>query len=310
MLFSVVIPTYNRAHLLPQALESVFAQEEKDFEILIVDDGSTDDTEAVLARYEGRVRVFRQKNSGPAVARNLGIENARGDYVAFLDSDDVWFPWTLAVHRSVIEKHGTPTIIEGTHVEFSTEDGPPALAEILPVEYPAPDYLASPRGGLWPSGVAIRTEALRAVGGFPTHAFNAEDSDLWLRLGTRPGFVHVSAPPAFAYRRHAESAVGSLRKTCDGTIWMIGRERDGVYPGGASRRLDRLRILTIHTRPLSVSCARRGLMREAFDIYRRTLGWNLRLCRFRYLIVLPCLALWHGLGAAEAAAPKPSGKKS
>jgi glycosyltransferase involved in cell wall biosynthesis len=295
MLFSVVIPTYNRAHLLPQALESVFAQEEKDFEILVVDDGSTDDTEAVLARYEGRVRVLRQKNSGPAAARNLGIENARGDYVAFLDSDDVWFPWTLSNHRSVIERHGSPTIIEGNHIEFSTEDGPPLLAKAPPVERAARDYLASPRGGLWPSGVVIRTEALRSVGGFPTHAFNAEDSDLWLRLGTRPGFIHVSAPPAFAYRRHAESAVGSIRNTCDGTIWMIQREREGVYPGGASRRRDRLRILTNHTRPLSVTCARRGMMREAFDIYWRTLDWNIRLGRLRYLVVLPCLALWHGL---------------
>jgi glycosyltransferase involved in cell wall biosynthesis len=294
MLFSVVIPTHNRSRLLPQALESVFSQEESDFEILVVDDGSTDDTGAVLARHAGNVRVLRQDNLGPAAARNLGIENARGDYVAFLDSDDVWFPWTLSVYRSVIERHGAPTIIEGAHVEFSSEEGPPSLARVPFVAHPASDYLAAPRGGLWPSGVAIRREALQSVGGFPAHAFNAEDSDLWLRLGTRPGFVHVSEPPVFAYRRHAESAVRSLRKTCEGTRELIRRERAGEYPGGSARRRDRLRILTIHTRPLSVACARGGLTREAFEIYWRTLDWNLRLFRVRYLVLLPCIAIWHG----------------
>ena len=85
MLFSVVIPTHNRAGLLAETLETVFAQEERDFEILVVDDGSTDETPEVLKRYAGRIEVLRQENRGPAAARNLGIERARGHYVAFLD---------------------------------------------------------------------------------------------------------------------------------------------------------------------------------------------------------------------------------
>jgi glycosyltransferase involved in cell wall biosynthesis len=295
MRISVIIPTYNRARLLGEALESVFGQEEPAFEILVVDDGSTDETVELLRSHGDRVRMLRQENRGPAAARNLGIEHARGDYVAFLDSDDVWFPWTLAVYRSVIERHHLPSLIEAAHVEFDTADGVPALARSEVREEASRDYLSSTRGGLWPSGTVIRTDALRSVGGFIGHSFNAEDCDLWMRLGVQPGFVHVLAPPVFAYRRHPDSAVGSFQNSCKGILAMIEREHQGGYPGGEERKADRLRILTTHTRPLSVACARRGLSREAWEIYVRTFRWNLKLGRSRYLVALPCLALWHSL---------------
>ena len=94
---SVIIPTYNRAHLLPRALESVLAQTFEDLEVLVVDDGSTDGTEAVVTGYDDRVRYLRQpQNAGVSAARNRGLREARGEFVAFLDSDDEWFPEKLA----------------------------------------------------------------------------------------------------------------------------------------------------------------------------------------------------------------------
>jgi glycosyltransferase involved in cell wall biosynthesis len=289
--FSVVIPTYNRSAWLVEAIESVFAQSEPPFEIIVADDGSTDDTLAVLEKYGDRVKVLTQRNVGPAMARNLGIAAARGDYVAFLDSDDLWFPWTLALFREVIARHGSPALIEGAHVEFDTEQGPPKPERSAVREEATQDYLASSRGGLWPSGVAVKAGMLKAAGGFTPHAFNAEDCDLWLRLGTECGFVHIAQPPIFAYRRHPTSAVASLAKSFNGIAAMIECERRGGYPGGTGRRVDRLRILTLHTRPLSVACAGRGLPREALAIYWRTFEWNLRLLRVRYLFALPCIVL-------------------
>lgn len=293
MFFSVVIPTHNRAGLLAETLETVFAQEERDFEILVVDDGSTDETPEVLSRYAGRIEVLRQENRGPAAARNLGIERARGQYVAFLDSDDRWFPWTLALYRDAIERHDSPAMIAGTHVDFRGGERPPMPCRTSAEMRVFADYLATARAALWlgTCGVAIRTDALRAVGGFTGHAFNAEDSDLWLRLGTQPGFVHIASPPVFAYRRHEGSAVGSLRKSFLGTMTMVAREKSGGYPGGGARRVERSEILTRHTRPLSVACARDGLLREALAIFFRTLWWNVRLLRVRYLFALPCLVL-------------------
>ena len=292
--FSVVIPTFNRSAWLVESLESVFAQTEPAFEILVADDGSTDDTPEVLRRYAGRVKVLTQPNAGPAAARNLGIGAATGDYVAFLDSDDLWFPWTLATYRAVIERHRSPSLIEGSHVEFDTDAGHPKLPPLHPsslVLNPASDYLASPRGTLWPSGTAIRTDVLKAAGGFTPHAFNAEDCDLWLRLGTERGFVHIERPGVFAYRRHPASAVASLQKSVRGIMAMIDCEERGGYPGGAARRLDRLRILTMHTRPLSIACARRNLRKEAWAIFRRTFAWNVRLGRARYLAAFPFIIL-------------------
>jgi glycosyltransferase involved in cell wall biosynthesis len=101
MLFSVIIPTYNRAALLCTALDSVFAQTFTDYEVIVVDDGSTDGTAAMVASYGGRVRYFQQQNKGPGAARNLGAQHATGEYLAFLDSDDLWFPWTLLARITI-----------------------------------------------------------------------------------------------------------------------------------------------------------------------------------------------------------------
>src|SRR5437868_3379396 len=109
--FSVVIPVFNRPRLVAEAIESVFAQSYKNLELLLIDDGSTDETPEVLKRYGAEARIIRQPRKGPGSARNRGLESARGNYVAFLDSDDVWFAWTLATFQWVIQRTGAPTIV-------------------------------------------------------------------------------------------------------------------------------------------------------------------------------------------------------
>ena len=94
-LVSVIIPAYNSADFIDEALKSVFDQTYKDLEIIVVDDGSTDDTRAVLEKYGDRVNYHYQDNNGPASARNRGIKLARGKYIAFLDADDLWLPTKL-----------------------------------------------------------------------------------------------------------------------------------------------------------------------------------------------------------------------
>jgi len=101
---SVVIPTFNRSRLVQLAIESVLAQQFRDFEIIVVDDGSTDDTAACLARYGDPVRVVRQDNLGMNPARNAGIALARGEYIALLDSDDLWLPGKLALQVAILDR--------------------------------------------------------------------------------------------------------------------------------------------------------------------------------------------------------------
>src|ERR1035437_6833964 len=111
VLFSIVILTYNRADLVGHTIESVFSQRFRDYELIVVDDGSTDDTPAVLAQYSDRAQLVRQENQGIGGARNTGLLRATGDYVIFLDSDDLWFPWTLETLSKVIAMHNGPAIV-------------------------------------------------------------------------------------------------------------------------------------------------------------------------------------------------------
>ncbi len=102
---SVIIATYNRAHLIAETLESVLAQAYRDFEIIVVDDGSTDNTREVVARYETRVRYIYQKNRGPSAARNRGVREARGSWISIQDSDDLSAANHLAVLHAYAETH-------------------------------------------------------------------------------------------------------------------------------------------------------------------------------------------------------------
>src|SRR4030095_16371543 len=115
---SVVIPVFNRRGLLPRTLQSVWRQSFTDFEIIVVDDGSSDGTIAYLESRGDRIQLLRQTNHGPGVARNVGAARARGDYLAFLDSDDLWFPWTLKTFAEVIADHNHPDLVAAKLVEF------------------------------------------------------------------------------------------------------------------------------------------------------------------------------------------------
>lgn len=108
---SVIIPTYNRAHLIGQSIESVLRQTFQDFEIIVVDDDSTDDTEAVVAAYGGRVRYVRTSHGGCGHARNVGMEQARGRYFAFLDSDDLFYPYALELETRLLDSHPAVSMV-------------------------------------------------------------------------------------------------------------------------------------------------------------------------------------------------------
>ena len=104
-LVSVIIPTYNRALLVGRAIESALAQTYEAIEVIVADDGSTDGTAAVAARYGSRVCFVRQANAGVSAARNLGLRYARGEFVAFLDSDDAWLPWKVAAQIALLQRY-------------------------------------------------------------------------------------------------------------------------------------------------------------------------------------------------------------
>jgi glycosyltransferase involved in cell wall biosynthesis len=289
-LFSVIIPTFNRAALLADTLRSVFAQRFTDFEVIVTDDGSTDDSAAVLQQYEGRLRVLHQSNQGPGAARNLAAAGAIGRYLAFLDSDDLWFPWTLDVYASiVIGTLPNPVFVAGKPAVFSD---PAALQRIgeEPVALTAfADYYASGREWRWysASSFVVRADVFKGVDGFAPVWINGEDADLAMRLGTAGPFVQVTAPHTFGYRDHGGSLVSQTRRTLEGVQYALRMEQQNKYPGGGARAGERRTILTRHFRPVMLTCMQERRFADAWKLYFSTWPWHLALGRLRFLVGFP-----------------------
>src|SRR5262245_39028466 len=298
-LFSVIVPTYNRLELLRQALASVWAQTLTDYEVTVIDDGSTDRTVAYLTTLSDRLRFVHQENKGPGAARNFGIREANGDYIAFLDSDDIWFPWTLATYREIIERWQQPAFIAGKPFRFQSEKQLEMAVSSEMHLTSFPDYLASGDEWRWwgVSSFLVRRDAFKAVGGFADERINGEDADLALRLGVARGFVQVNSPVTFGYREHAESLMKNVDRTLAGIWYLVRIEQAGLYPGGEARAVERRRILTRHLRPASLDCLRHGLRAQAWELYRATFTWHTRLGRWKYLGAFPVLAVMATLRA-------------
>jgi glycosyltransferase involved in cell wall biosynthesis len=189
-LVSVVLPTRNRASLLRTTLASVQAQTWRRLEILVVDDGSTDDTPAVLreiADRDARIRVLRlEPPHGAAVARNRAIEDARGDYIAFQDDDCMWTPDKVEVLVGALEEGGPGVGFAYSAVESLEVDGTRRLLGVRAVD--------DKYRGAWAAGtiaVMLRREALLSSGGFDERLPRLQDFDLWVRVLARTDYVYV-----------------------------------------------------------------------------------------------------------------------
>jgi glycosyltransferase involved in cell wall biosynthesis len=291
--FSVIVPTFDRVELLKSTVESILAQRYADFELIIVDDGSRDKTLEYLSTLGTEVSVLRQSNQGPGSARNRGAQIAEGEYLAFLDSDDVWFPWTLEVYREAIGRHGSMAFLAGKPYVFSDDsDLEPVKPESLKLER-FDDYLSSSDQWRWwgVSSFVIRREMFIGVGGFIEDRVNSEDADLALRLGVAPGFVRITSPATFAYRVHAANVKDNLGRTLAGIRCALNAENGERYPGGGARARERREILTRHVRPVTLECLQRGLQVEGWSLYTSIFMWNLSLGRLKYLIGFPLIAL-------------------
>jgi glycosyltransferase involved in cell wall biosynthesis len=210
MSISVVIPAYNAARFLPETLRSVLAQTLPANEILIVDDGSTDNTADIAESFGPPVQVFRRPNARQGASRNFGVSQATGEWIAFLDADDLWDPSKLARQMEELRKHPDADICYTARTKFTqrgdtiqylgTVPAPPA-AEIGDALFQAATFL--------PSSVVIRRSTFLAMGGFGTTFKITEDWDLWMRL-LHSGVRFASCPePLLLYRIHDNNVSGN-----------------------------------------------------------------------------------------------------
>ena len=186
---SVIIPAYMAASFIDQTLESVFSQTFRDFEVVIVNDGSPD-TEAfeqTLQPYSGRIVYLKQENSGPSAARNLGIRRACGEYIAFLDADDLWFPEYLNSQMKLLQQEQPLDLVYADVLQYysSIRDGIP-YSENHPSAGPINfESLITEVCQIPTSAVIARRQAVLEAGLFDEQLWRSEDYDLWLRMAYR-----------------------------------------------------------------------------------------------------------------------------
>ena len=190
---SVIIPTYNRGWIIKEAIDSVLAQDYTEFELIVVDDGSTDHTSDVLDSYRNVIKVIPQKNKGVSAARNLGIAEASGKFIAFLDSDDLWLSQKLTLQIEFFNQ--TPDALICQTEEVWIRNG---LRVNPKKRHKKPSgMIFKPSLELClvsPSAVMIQRSLLDRVGGFDETLPACEDYDLWLRIGCRFPVHLIDAP--------------------------------------------------------------------------------------------------------------------
>jgi glycosyltransferase involved in cell wall biosynthesis len=202
MRVSVVIPTYNYAHTVGEAVASALAQTRPPLEVIVVDDGSTDDTPARLAAFGDAIRVVRQANAGLSAARNAGIRAARGEWVALLDSDDAFHPRKLELQADYLAADPSVRLL-GTGQFSDPAARWPAVADAPPGRRVTVDELVV-RSRFAPSSVLFRRDVCDAVGYFDPALRSVEDRDFWIRAACRVPVAVLDAPLAF-YREQPGS---------------------------------------------------------------------------------------------------------
>jgi glycosyltransferase involved in cell wall biosynthesis len=229
MRVSVVIPTYNSGPLVVEAVESALGQTAPPHEVIVVDDGSTDDTADRLARFGGRIHYLRQANARVAAARNTGLRAATGDAVAFLDADDVWHPEKLA--RQAVALAADPALgLLATQV-FAWPGPSPELGAAPPAVATYRTEGMLPVNPVTTSSVLVRRDVLERAGEFDRELFGPEDYDLWLRCSRVAG-VGVLQQPLTGYR-DVPASLGKQAETMYNGLVRIHQKlgEAGVWAG-------------------------------------------------------------------------------
>jgi glycosyltransferase involved in cell wall biosynthesis len=220
-LISVILPVYNGEKTLRETIQSVLNQTFTDFELIIINDGSQDSTlEIISSIHDSRIKVFSYPNSGVSASRNRGISHGMGEYITFIDADDLWTPDKLEKQLKVLQENPQAAVAyswtqcidelgQFSHRGSNISDSGDVYAKLLLV-----DFIESGSNPL------IRKQALIEVSGFDESLTHSEDRDLWLRLAARYHFVAVPFPQVL-YRVSAASASANVVKMEAGSLKFV-----------------------------------------------------------------------------------------
>lgn len=261
MRVSVVIPAYNRAHTLPRAIDSVLGQTLRANEVVVVDDGSDDGTEALVRKRYPQVRYLRQANGGVSRARNLGIAATGGDWIALLDSDDAWLPTKLATQCTELRQHPLARLCHTDEIwirrgrrvnqmDKHAKSGGHIFRACLP------------RCVISPSAAILHRSLIAEVGSFDEDLPACEDYDLWLRICATEPVAFVASPQIRKYGGHEDQLSrrhwGMDRFRILALEKIIGSDRLG-----SEDRVAACETLTRKARILAAGARKRGNRRTA-----------------------------------------------
>lgn len=260
MLFSVVIPLYNKVNQIESTVFSVLNQTLDHFELIVVDDGSTDGSGDVVRRIrDPRIRLIAQENAGEGAARNSGIEAASGSHVCFLDADDLWCPGFLAEVSLMFSRH-QDAVVCATASDVLEPDGSVtgySEGQIRWADRKASrlDYLACLGSGVYPvssSCVSVRRAALQGVGGFDQSLRVGADIDMWVRLSELGNFYYSTKVLA-RYNRAAENRSVHQDDLLQKRLTFIAKQQ--------------CRVEEMKARGRSLSGYRTFLAQKAYEVY-------------------------------------------
>ncbi len=196
-MITIIIPLYNKADSISQALDSVLAQTYPNFEVVVVDDGSTDGGAAVVETFDDpRIRLIRQANAGVSAARNRGIAEAKGEYVAFLDADDEWMPQFLEEIRTLQDTYPECRAQATNYIFCSNGVKSPTILRKIPFKGKRGvltnyfEVASCSHPPMWTSAVCIERKLLQEIGGFPVGIKSGEDLLTWARVAVRTQWAY------------------------------------------------------------------------------------------------------------------------
>ena len=223
-MISVIIPTYNRAHLIGETIESVRAQTYDNWELIIVDDGSTDNTERLISTYiDKRIQYIYNEHCGLiGKVRNKGMNFAKGAFIAFLDSDDLWEPWKLDRQLKLLREHPNATFVFGHGKQFGNGAIPPPELENFYLGNIFHAHLLEERFVLYPSTFIFKRDVLNTTDWFD-ESFSAGESDFFLRMSLKHDGIFIGEK-LVKLRKHSKN---------------ISRERDIVFSHDNIRMIDK-----------------------------------------------------------------------
>jgi len=293
---SVIIPAYNAEKYLAETVCSVLDQSYDDYEVIVVDDGSSDGTLGVARSFEPRIRVLPKSNGGPASARNLAIRNSRGDYIAFLDSDDLWLKDKLEKQVALLEKDPMAGLVYGEALMFTGNNGEIKIRDRIGFTL-EPSFRSLLFGDYIPnSTVIIRRCCTDKVGllNESRDLIGVEDYEYWMRVAKH--FTMVGVPQPLAYYRIREGNLmgdgSDINKGLDLSIAAI-REIERLYPDlWEEYQVNRKMLLArLHVRA-GFAWKRKGAWKQCAIKFREALSHSSNPRVFRWMAAATLLKRW------------------